>query len=258
MTAPTRRIDRGRNHSYILDGRDVPGVTTILSRGLPKPALVGWAARTVAQTAVEQYDHWKDLSEGAATDWLRQSPYSDRDKAANRGTAVHHYAEQLAAGDEVEIPQELAGHVDAYLAFRDDWAPTAEIVEAVVVNRTCRYMGTLDLVCNIDGLGRCLIDLKTNRSGPFGDMALQLAAYRYAETFIDDTGTEQPMPHIDWTGVLWLRTDGYDLHPFVADADTFRVFRYIQQVAWWIDNRERAAKGDAIYPPAPPELEVVS
>ena len=36
-------------HRYLLDGKKVQGVTTILSQGIPKPALPPWAARTVAE-----------------------------------------------------------------------------------------------------------------------------------------------------------------------------------------------------------------
>lgn len=41
MTTIARR-NHGRNHSYTVDGQKVPGVTTIIGNGLPKPALVAW------------------------------------------------------------------------------------------------------------------------------------------------------------------------------------------------------------------------
>jgi hypothetical protein len=44
---------------------------------------------------------------------------------------------------------------------------------------------------------RLMVDLKTNRSGIFGETALQLAGYRYADTYLDEDGNEQPMPK--WT-----------------------------------------------------------
>lgn len=247
--APTRRINRGNNHSYLIDGRKADGVTWVLSNGIAKPALVGWAGRTVAETAVEQYDAWKDMSPGSAIEWLKQAPYSDRDKAANKGTKVHHYAEQLARGDEVDVPVELAGHVDSYLAFRDEWQPTDELLELVVVNRTRQYMGTLDLIATLADGQRWLLDLKTNRSGPFGEVALQLAAYRWAETYIDPaSGKELPMPQVDRAGVVWLRADGYDLFPYVADKAMWRVFLYAQQLAHFNQDTAKTVKGEALYP----------
>ena len=55
MTAPklTRR-NYGKGHSYYLDGEKIPGVTSVLGDGLAKPALINWAAKTVAGYAVER------------------------------------------------------------------------------------------------------------------------------------------------------------------------------------------------------------
>jgi hypothetical protein len=249
MTAPTRRINRGNNHSYLIDGEKADGVTWIIGNGMPKPALVGWAGRTVAEAAVERRDVWKDMSDGAAIEWLKQAPYSDRDKAANKGTRVHNLAEHLARGEEVEVPTELAGHVDSYLAFREEWKPTDELLELVVINRTHRYMGTLDLIATLVDGQRWLLDLKTNRSGPFGETALQLAAYRYAETYLDPAnGDELPMPEVDRAGVVWLRADGFDLYPYIADKAQWRIFLYCQQVAHFNQDGSKTVKGEAIYP----------
>ena len=57
LTAPFRRIDSGRGHRYVdAYGIKVPGVTTLLSGGLPKPALTNWAARTAAEFAVDNWE----------------------------------------------------------------------------------------------------------------------------------------------------------------------------------------------------------
>ena len=36
-------------HRYWLDGKHIPGVTTLIKGGIPAPALTYWAARTVAE-----------------------------------------------------------------------------------------------------------------------------------------------------------------------------------------------------------------
>ena len=85
----------------------------------------------------------------------------------------------------MEVPEDLAGHVDCYLDFLERFDPEIILSEATVINRRWWYMGTLDLVCRIDGLGLCLLDIKTTRSGVFPESSLQLAAYRHAETWLD-------------------------------------------------------------------------
>ena len=54
--ADFRRRNYGRGHSYYLGDRRLDGVTTLISNGLPKPALVNWAARTAAEKAVNEWD----------------------------------------------------------------------------------------------------------------------------------------------------------------------------------------------------------
>jgi hypothetical protein len=245
----TRRIDSGRGHTYRLDGQAVDGVTTIINQGIPKPAIASWAARETAGYAYDQLDVIGGLERDEAIDLLKGAPWRDRDRAANRGTAVHRLAEQLAAGTEVQVPDELVGHVDAYLRFLDDWQPDIHTVEFVGGNRRHRYMGTGDAIMGIPGHGLVLVDLKTNRSGPFGEVALQLAAYRYFEFILVD-GAEQPMPEVASCAVIWLRADGYDLYPYRAGPEEFRYFLYAKEVARFCSEHAQGCRQDAIYPPA--------
>lgn len=231
MPGITRRLNSGRGHWYKLDGHKVDGVTTVLSNGIPKPALTNWAAREVATFAADNLDLLAQLDRDARIDLLKGSPWRDRDKAARRGTEVHRLAEHLARGDEVDVPDELVGHVDSYLRFLDDWQPTDELLEVVVGHHAHRWMGTLDMIATLNDGNRWLLDLKTTRSGIYGEVALQLAAYRHAEFMLDTDDRQVPMPAVDRVGAIWVRADGYDLVPVRADAATYRLFRYAQQVA---------------------------
>lgn len=245
----TGRINRGRGHHYLLDGRKVPGVTTIIGNGLPKPALINWAANVTADYAV---DHWDELStEGPAKRLalLKQARYADRDAAANRGTQVHALAEKLIVGEEVEVPDPLAGHVESYLKFLKDWEPDPILVEGVVFSRKHRYGGTLDLVADFPTLGkRLLCDVKTNRSGVFGDVAAQLAGYRYADFYIDADLNEHPMPEVDGCAVIWVRGDSYELVPVTAGPAEHRSLLYMAQVSQFADI-SRDLVGEALTPP---------
>lgn len=266
------RRNQGKGHSYSLGGHRVPGVTSILSAGIPKPGLIGWASDATAEYVMDRLqikgDHVladeliDDLRRGAK--WpippglprvklsreLAFAPNRLRDAGAARGGKVHDLAMELATTGEADVPPELKGYVDAYLAWFAAWQPEAELSERPVLNRTLFYAGTFDLWClmrDVLRLGPCrvcgsadckaqtLVDYKTGKSGIFGETALQVAGYRYAEIYVDDDGNEQPMPEVDHCLGVWLRSDGtYDTVPITAGETEFRLFRYVYEVAKWM------------------------
>lgn len=256
MSAPkpaTRRQNHGRGHSYLLDGEKVRGVTTIIGDGIPKPALVNWSANATAEYAVDNWAELGELKPSTRLDRLKKARYEDRDAAARRGTEVHGLAERLVLGEKIDVPEELAGHVDAYLRFLEEWDPHPVLVEAVVFSRRFLYGGTLDLVADLADGRRWLLDVKTTRSGVYGETGLQLAAYRYADFYlgdqVDGAYAEIPMPEVDATGVIWVRSDGYELVPVEAGELQLRMFRH----ASWLSERcadLRELVGDALRAPA--------
>jgi hypothetical protein len=236
-----RRINTRWGHRYELDGRQVDGVTTLLKDGLPKPALVGWGIKSVAEYVADNLDAvygMQPMGRNAIVQALKQAPYSQRDDAARRGTEVHALAEKLIHGDEVEVPDALRGHVEAYARYLDEWQPEPVLVERPVAHRKGWYAGTLDTVVRLPDGRVCLDDIKTTRSGVYGETALQIAAYRFAEFYVSTDGTEQPMESLGITDtrVVWVRADGYDVINVKADEDAFLTFKYVATVA-------RAARG---------------
>lgn len=275
----TGRIDTKNSHSYKLDGQKAPGVTTVIGDGIPKPALLGWAAKSIAEfvgeriapngDATELLDALREIDDRnvreknykrkfpenggfsrlALIDTLKGVHWEDRDQAANKGSAVHKLAEHLLAGEEVEVPDYLEGHVDAYIKWVETWQPQDSILEFVCGSRKHGYMGTGDLIATLADRRRWLLDYKTNRSGPFQEVALQLAAYRHAEFIIGPDGLEHPMPPVDACGVVWIRSDGADLYEVRADATVFRTFLYVQQVARFCKADRSEYISDAFTPP---------
>jgi hypothetical protein len=224
-TPPVQRRKAGRGHRYVdADGRRVPGVTTILNDGLPKPALIAWAANTTAEYALDNWDELATLSPSKRLRDLQRSRFASRDAAAKRGTEVHRLAEQLVSGSEVEVPDELAGHVEAYRDFLDAWQVQPVLVEAMAVSYEHGYAGTLDLIADLTtehGIERWLLDIKTTQSGVFPETALQLAAYRYGDE----------LPEVDRCGVVHVTAEGAALVPVEAGRAEHRYFLYCQQVA---------------------------
>jgi ribosome-associated translation inhibitor RaiA len=248
-----QRINSGRGHFYKIDGVKADGVTTLIGDGTRKKALEAWGIRSVAEYAADHLDRlhdMRDMGREALVAALKQSPYTDRDKAANRGTEVHALAEELIHGRAVEVPEELAGYVNSYVRYLDEWQPEPIKVEKVVAHRRWNYAGTFDAVYRLHD-GRVVIgDIKTSRSGIYAETALQLAAYRYAEVYVDDDGTERPMADLGIVEAqgLWIRADGYDVLPIPADESVFRAFLHIAFGARWMKTNKDIV-GDPIAPP---------
>jgi len=235
-----QRINYGRGHSYKIDGAKVDGVTTLINEGLPKPALTRWAAKAVAEHVADNLDAvlgMREMGRDAIIAALKEAPWTSLNKAAVRGTEVHALAEQLVHGTEVEVPEPLSGHVESYVRFLDEWKVKPVIVEAVVASRKWRYAGTTDGVFYLGGaIDPAIVDIKTSASGIFPEAAYQLAAYRYAEVFLDsgrpkEARIEQPMADlgINRGYAIWVRADGYDLIPVECGE---RVFKDFLHIAW--------------------------
>jgi hypothetical protein len=253
FTAPIRRKETARGHHYAdAQGRRVPGVTTIIGDGVPKPALINWAANATAEYAVDNWDRLGDLTPSARLKELQGARYAVKDAAANKGTQIHRYAEELLAGKEVQAPEELAGHVESYVRFLDEWQVEPVHVEFTAISYKYGYAGTGDLICYVtmpDGSRRLLItDLKSNRSGIFGETALQIAAYRHAEVLIGADGVEQAMPEFDGAAAVHVRGDGYGLVPVTAEPEQHRSFLYAKEVGGFV-SISRDLIGPAMEPP---------
>jgi ribosome-associated translation inhibitor RaiA len=248
-----QRVNRGRGHSYKIDGKPAEGVTTLIGDGTRKKALEAWGIRSVAEYAAEHLDRlveMQPMGREAIVQALKQSPYTDRDQAANRGTEVHALAEELIHGRQVEVPPELAGHVESYVRFLDDWQPEPIKVEKVVASRQWNYCGTFDAVYRLPDGRVVLGDIKTSRSGIYAETALQLAAYRFAEVYVDDDGSEKPMADlgIEHGQGLWIRGDGYDVLPIPCDEPVFKAFLHIAYGARWM-KANKDIVGDPETPP---------
>lgn len=230
MSGGIKRIDRGRGHSYTIDGLRADGVTTLIGDGMPKPALVNWAANTTASYAVDHWDELAELPLSKRLDALKRARYEDLDLAARRGTEVHALAEALAHGKEIDVPDELAGHVESAVRYLDEWQPTVALTETVVASRKWNYAGTFDGVFHLPDGRVALIDWKTNRSGIFGEVALQLGAYANADAYLDADGAEHPVESLGITCgmAVWIRADGYDVY----EVDLAQGFKIFQHVAW--------------------------
>lgn len=253
---PMKRHETAKGHYYKdAAGHRIPGVTTILSDGVPKPALINWAANATAEYAVDNWDQLTELGPSERLKTLQGARYKTTDKAKKRGTEVHGYGEKLVKGEKVTgVPEELRGHVEAYVALIDKFDIDPVLVEVSIVNYRIGYAGTLDLIAWVtleDGTRKLLLlDLKTNEKGIFGETALQLAGYRYAEFYLDENGKEQPMPEVEGCGAILINSEAAQLIPTHSGPEQFKQFRIAAAMRDFVSN-SRDLIGAAIAPRDP-------
>lgn len=236
MTAGVKRLKAGRNHYYKIDGVKVDGVTTLLKEGMPKPALVHWASKSVAEHVADNIDAvigMRDMGRQQIINALKGVPWAQRDAAAVQGTAVHALAEKLSHGEEIEVPDHLAGYVESCVKFLDEWQVEPIRTETTVASRKWSYCGTFDGVFRIAGPRIVMADYKTSRSGIWPETAMQEAAYRWADVWLDDNGDERPMSElgIEEAIAVWLRSDGYDVYTLDTSEKVFKDFLHVAWVA---------------------------
>lgn len=201
-TAPKGLTFTHNGHRYKLDGLPVTGVTTILNGGVPKPALVYWAGKTVAEFVEANPLEVESLRTCEGVDFVRELagvPAKVRDDAGVTGTAVHDFAEALAATGTVEdVPEELAGYVEGYADFLDRFQISPLLMERPCASRKDWYAGKFDMIGTsplLNDSQPIMIDLKTSKF-VYGETGLQTAAYSLAEFYMDEDGNEQPLPEI--------------------------------------------------------------
>jgi len=138
-------------HEYTLDGRPVPGVTTILSKAFGDP--------------------WKLV------------PEASRQYALELGRAVHKWCELDDAGkitpENMPKGEQMCGYLNAWRKYKAENVAEIVAVEQPVYSVRYQYAGTFDLVAMMKDGKRGVIDRKTGLAfHPF--YTLQTAAYQLA------------------------------------------------------------------------------
>lgn len=218
---------------------DYPSVTAVLSGGVPKPALVPWASKLIAEYAVDSRERWAELDRDAAVDLIKRAADRQRDAAARRGTSVHSIVEKLAAGQVVPtIGDDLEPWIQSARQFVAEFRPAVIWSETTVFNRQFGYAGTLDLIADFPGYGRFVVDYKTSKA-VYGDTGLQLAAYRHAEYGIHNDSRHLLPDGIQGGLVVHLTAGGYSVIPVECGTPQLDAFLNAMGVADHCRNARR-------------------
>lgn len=228
----------------------------LLRKGETTPAKVPYNLRTatlaaaLAEKVITAEDVAPKIARDVALTFLKEASTRERDTAADKGTEVHKLADALSMGEKIHIPDALRNHIYSWQQWRDDWGMKFLETEFTVYSPDNDYAGTgdfigeselrpeLDIICG---------DYKTSESGIWPDIALQLAAIRYAK-FIDRLDGSQDHDTLkrikSFVGVQ-ITDKGYKVVPVHVTEGTYRVFLAAADVARWKREYEQFALGAA-------------
>jgi hypothetical protein len=176
-------------HTYLLNGKKVTGVTTILGV-IAKPALIQWAANKAVDYVNKAYFENKDTFVDRLSDILdnaKKAHITVRDDAAKKGTNVHSIVEewinQCIDHYDGKAIAPMEEHPNKQFVKFYTWAVENQVVflasEVPVYSKKHYYAGTYDFMFKMDGK-KYMGDLKTS-NGIYGrEYFAQCAAYRLA------------------------------------------------------------------------------
>lgn len=260
-------------------------VTTIIG-ALDKPALLYWAAEQTATCAVDQIATVQAMvNDGDRADvikWLRDArfrrPKGER-TAADLGTAVHEACEQYAlTGARPDVDPDVAPFLDRFDEWCQKFQPVYEAAEVTVYSPRFGYAGTCDAFLSVDGV-RCIVDYKTSKksvdargkaTSPYPEqVALQLAAYRYAELAAvwrprrmeqfrrryyllgeAEKAMAVPVPEVDIGLVIHITPEHCEAWPMECGAEIHKAFLYVLEAARWMFQTSKTVMGLPLQPPS--------
>lgn len=229
--------DTKSGRTYTWDNEVYASVTTILGV-LNKPALPGWAARSVAEYVTKNFDTISALvntgQKKAAIDLMKGAPWRQRDTAADLGTAVHKAVESVQSGIIHPTLEDERPFIESFADWMLRFKPEIVVSEGTIFNRAYNYAGTLDLIAKIDGLN-WLIDVKSGK-GIYPEAAMQVCAYAHGEFIGHEDGTEEMLPIIDKGAILHLRRDGFSFVPASINKEVFDSFLYCRELFRWQED----------------------
>jgi len=156
---------------YKIDGKRVPGVTTIIGRFKDSGGLLWWA-----------FEQGKSAERGEIS-----SLYDRRDEAADAGTLAHNLVESflhdetmdniLAQIPDNDIGKKALQGYENFIRWKEDNKIRIYEQEMELVSKSYRFGGCPDAV-GVNSRGElCLLDWKTSNN-IYPDYLIQIAAYK--------------------------------------------------------------------------------
>lgn len=246
----------------------VPGVTSVIGM-LPKQFLKFWAAKLVAETAVDSFDFLERMlhtsGRDAVVDHLKNAPNRYTKLRANVGSEAHDLFERMIRGEAVRrVHPDLEPYRRNFAAFLHDVNPELVRAEDIAWSDTHQYAGSFDAILRVWVIKRedgklfidstrsalsepvlLMVDWKTSKD-TYPDVALQMSAYSHADKLIDPDGNEHPMPEFDGAAVLHITPEEWEFKPVDISDAVFDVFLALRQVFDWDRTLSKEVLGRAL------------
>ena len=185
-------LEQKNAHYYTVNKEEkwLPGVTTILSATIPKPALLPWALKEMGKNIKDYLLKRKEqpFTEHEIDGLIIASKniYKTKAKeAADIGTRVHNAINDIIHGKDITIDEEIRHGVQGFLDWKASHSLTFKLGNTEIASRLFGYGGSLDMLA-FDKSDPILIDFKTTKQrkgyshGIYPEYGLQLSAYAIA------------------------------------------------------------------------------
>lgn len=212
---------KGRHYTHPLTGEELPSITNVIGV-LDKPALPRWSAKMVAEQAWKMRHSLDALGEQECIDVLKGSPWRNSGRAADRGTSVHDYLEAAAEGRDLpDLEGDAARFRKGADEFLERYQPEFYLTEFTVFGDG--YAGTADFLARIGD--RVVIgDYKTSKA-LYPEVALQLAAIRYATNVVASDGTVSTLHPVDGCVGVLITPTGCQVREVDAGREAYEAFQ---------------------------------
>jgi len=235
-----------------------PSVTTVVDM-VPKPFLQRWSANMAADLALDSIEYLQrmaDRDREGAKKWCAGAAYRYTKQRADIGTKAHDLFERMMRGLKLRRQHpDMEPYRAQFRDFMDVVKPELVRAEDVAWSDMFQYAGSFDawlklrVLLNDDGtwtlapddadpetvhIVNVIADWKTSKS-IWPSVAIQMAAYAFADKIISPDGTEEPMPIFDGAVVLHITPEGWSLVPVYADElrEAFEVFKDLRRTLVW-------------------------
>ena len=237
-----------------------PGVTSVIDL-LAKPFLQHWSAKMAAELAVDSLDILGPMAErdrAGAVNYVKGAASRYSKRRSSVGSEAHVLFEKMIRNQHIgRVHPDMVPYHRNFAAFLDALQPELVRAEDVVWSAEHEYAGSFDGIVKLkldengkpDPQGEAatvMVDWKTGKD-TYPEVALQLAAYRFAEEVIDAEGVRSPMPETDGAMVLHITDQQATFKPVETSEWVFNYFLALRTLFDWQTTDSRKVLGDPIW-----------